>query len=134
MPANVKLNQNSLKILRGKNFASLATLNRDGSVQLTPVWVDTDGENVLVNTAIGRTKERNIARDSRVSISVPEWSNPYNYVTVQGVVEKKITGQQAEDHIDKMAKKYLGADRYGNRKSDEKRILFVIKPQRILQR
>ncbi len=135
MPATTpKLNENSLKILKGKNFAFLGTLNRDGSIQLTPVWVDIDGENVLVNTAIGRLKERNIARDTRVAISVPEWSNPYNFVSVQGTVEKKITGPEAEDHIDKMAKKYTGADKYPNRKPGEKRIMLVIKPRKILQR
>jgi PPOX class probable F420-dependent enzyme len=128
-----KLNENSLKILRGKNFAFLATLNRNGSIQLTPVWVDTDGENVLVNTAIGRVKERNIARDARVAISIPEWSNPYNFVSVQGTVEKKVTGQEAEDHIDKMAKKYTGADKYKNRKPGERRVMLVIRPQKILQ-
>jgi PPOX class probable F420-dependent enzyme len=134
MPTTPKLNENSLKILKGKNFAFLGTLNRDGSIQLTPVWVDTDGENVLVNTAIGRVKERNIARDARVAVSVPEWSNPYNFVSVQGTVEKKTTGQEAEDHIDKMAKKYTGADKYPNRKPGEKRVLLVIKPHKILQR
>ena len=134
MPTTPKLNENSLKILRGKNFAVLGTLNRDGSIQLTPVWVDVDGKNVFVNTAIGRVKERNIARDARVAISVPEWSNPYNYVSVQGTVERKITGQEAEDHIDKMAKKYTGADKYSNRKPGEKRIMLVIRPDRIIQR
>jgi PPOX class probable F420-dependent enzyme len=129
-----KLNENSLKILRGRNFAFLATLNRDGTPQLTPVWVDTDGENVLVNTAIGRVKEKNIARDPRVSVSVPDWKNPYTFITVNGAVVKKITGKEAEDHIDKMAKKYTGVDKYSNRKPGEKRILLTIKPKRIIQR
>ncbi len=128
------LNENSLKILRGKNFAFLATLNRDGTPQLTPVWVDTDGENVLVNTAVGRVKEKNVARDPRVSVSVPDWKNPYSFVSVNGVVVKKTTGKEAEDHIDKMAKKYAGVEKYTNRKPGERRILLTIKPKRILQR
>jgi PPOX class probable F420-dependent enzyme len=128
------LNENSLKILKGKNFGFFATLNRDGSPQLTPVWIDTDGENVFVNTAIGRVKEKNVRRDPRVSISVANWKNPYSFITVNGVVEKKVTGKVAEDHIDKMAKKYAGVEKYSNRKPGERRILFTIKPKRIIQR
>src|SRR5579863_3311567 len=80
---NTKLNENSLKILRGKNFAFLATVGRDGYPQVTPVWVDTDGENVLINTAVGRVKEKNLSRDPRVTVSVPDWTNPYSFVTIQ---------------------------------------------------
>jgi PPOX class probable F420-dependent enzyme len=130
---NTKLNENSLKILRGKNFAFLATVGRDGYPQVTPVWVDTDGENVLINTAVGRVKEKNLSRDPRVTVSVPDWTNPYSFVTIQGTIAKKTTGKEADDHIDKLAKKYTGADKYGSRQPGEKRVMFAIKPRRILQ-
>lgn len=126
-----KLEQSDLKILRDKNFAFLATIKEDGSPHVAPVWVDTDGENVLVNTAIGRVKEKNIARDPRVAIAVAESSNPYHFVSVEGTVEKKTTGKEAEDHIDKMAKKYTGAEKYPNRQPGERRVILIIKPERV---
>jgi PPOX class probable F420-dependent enzyme len=102
----------------------------DGSPQVTPIWIDTDGEHVLVNTAIGRLKDENVMRDPRVAVAVFDQSNPYNMVTIRGkVVERTTNG--AEEHIDKMAKKYLGLDKYPGRAPGEKRILLKIKPDKI---
>src|SRR5690348_9793401 len=110
----VKLDPRHLALLLGKNFVFISTLNKDGSPQLTPTWVDTDGENVLVNTAIGRKKQRNVTRDPRVSLSMYEQSNPYNHFSVDGIVVKQVKGKKAEEHIDKMAMKYEGLERYAN--------------------
>ncbi len=118
------------RLLQGKNFGYIATLMPDGSPQVTPIWIDTDGEHVLVNTAIGRLKDENVMRDPRVAVAVFDQSNPYNMVTIRGkVVERTTNG--AEEHIDKMAKKYLGLDKYPGRAPGEKRILLKIKPDKI---
>ncbi|MEP0824829.1 MAG: PPOX class F420-dependent oxidoreductase [Nitrososphaera sp.] len=118
------------QLLHDKNFAYLATIMSDGSPQVTPVWVDTDGEYVLINTAIGRLKYENVLRDSRVAVCVVDRNNPYNMVTIRGkVVEHTTIG--AEEHIDNMAKKYLGLDKYPGRAPGERRVLLKIKPTKI---
>src|SRR5919112_4680230 len=106
------------KLFEGKNFASLATLMKGGSPQVTPTWVDIDKSNntILVNTAKGRIKHRNISRDPRVAVSAIDFSNPYDMVTVRGRVVELIDGRDADDHIDKMAKKYLDKEKYPNRR------------------
>ena len=118
------------QLLSGKNFASFATLMKDGSPHVAPTWVDYDGEMVLINTAAGRIKEKNVNSDRRVALSVYESSNPYNMVTIRGNV-KEITNQDANSHIDKLAKKYLGLDSYPFRNPDEKRIILKIVPERV---
>ena len=110
-------------------FANLATLNGDGSPQVTPVWCDFDGTNIVVNTARGRAKDRNLRREPRVALSVLDPENPYRYLGVQGRVVE-MTEQGADAHIDKMAKKYLGADKYPYRQSGEVRVMFKIRPER----
>ena len=110
-------------------FAVLGTLMPDGSPQVTPVWVDYDGEHVLVNTARGRAKDRNMRRDGRVSLAIMDPENPYRYLEVRGRVAE-ITEQGADRHIDKMAKKYLGRDVYPSRRPGEVRVLYKIEPER----
>ncbi len=111
-------------------FANLATLNPDGSPQVTPVWVEFDGSNVLVNTARGRVKDRNLQRDKRVAISIVDPANPYRYLGIQGRVVN-MTEAGADAHIDKMAKKYLGKDKYPGRQPGEKRVLVTIEPVKV---
>ncbi|HEX8183450.1 MAG TPA: PPOX class F420-dependent oxidoreductase, partial [Blastocatellia bacterium] len=94
-----------------KAFANLATIMPDGTPQVTPVWVDYDGEHILVNSARGRQKDKNMERNSSVALSIMDPENPYRYLEVRGRVAK-ITEDGAEDHIDKMAKKYIGQDKY----------------------
>lgn len=94
------------QLLLGKNFASFATLMKDGSPHVSPTWVDYDGDTVLINTAAGRIKERNVSQDKRIALSVYDSSNPYNMVAIRGRV-KEITEQGAYSHIDKLAKRYL---------------------------
>ncbi|MFL6513065.1 MAG: PPOX class F420-dependent oxidoreductase [Nitrososphaera sp.] len=120
-----------VKLFEGKNFAFFATLMKDGSPQVTPTWVDIDKNNntILVNTAKGRIKHRNISRDPRVAVSVVDSSNPYDMVTVRGRVIEQINGKDADDHIDKLAKKYLDQLKYPNRRPGEERVLLKIKPE-----
>ena len=111
-----------------KVFANLATVMPNGAPQVTPVWVDFDGENVLVNTAEGRQKDKNLQREPRVSLALLDPDNPYRYLEVRGrVVERTHNG--ADDHINKMAKKYLGKDIYPFRQPGEVRVLYKIKPE-----
>ncbi len=127
-----KLSAKAQSIIKGKNFGLLAELNPDGSPHLTPVWVDTDGKHVLINTAIGRVKERNIRRDPRVAITVLDQANPYSWVMVRGRVAERVTGREADDHIDSLSKKYTGREKFTKQKPDEKRVIFKIEPEQVV--
>jgi len=111
-----------------KIFASLVTLMPDGSPQVTPVWIDFDGEHVLFNTAAGRQKDKNLQRDGRVALALVDPDNPYRYLEVRGrVAERTLDG--ADDHINKLAKKYLNKDVYPYRQPGEQRVLYKVKPE-----
>lgn len=126
-----KLGDKGKKLLEGKNVVFIATINKDGSPHLTPVWVDTDGENVLINTATGRKKLRNLEKDSRVAVGVYDMTNPYDHLTIEGKVVKQTKGKAADDHIDKLSKKYTGKDKYQGRSPNEERVMLVIKPLKV---
>ena len=118
------------KLLEGKNFGLLATLMPDGSPQITPIWVDVEDNFVLVNTATGRQKPLNINRDPRVAIIVSPTDNPYAYATIRGRVVE-VTNEGARSHIDKLANKYLGEDKYPFGPPTEERLIVRIQPERI---
>ena len=118
------------KLLEGRNFAFVATLMKDGWPQITPTWVDLENGKILVNTAEGRLKQKNISRDDRITMSVSDQNNPYHMVTVRGRVVEQTT-EGADEHIDKLARKYLGVDKYPLHSSNEKRIILKIKPERV---
>ncbi|HEX3796394.1 MAG TPA: PPOX class F420-dependent oxidoreductase [Acidimicrobiales bacterium] len=111
-------------------LASLATLNPDGSPQITPLWIDLDGDNVLFNTAEGRKKARNLEKDARVAVSVVDPNDPYNVVALRGTVID-VSTDGADAHIDSLAKKYLGVDTYPMRKEGEVRIRVTVRTDRI---
>lgn len=119
------------KLFEGKNFVYIASLMKDGSPQVTPTWVDIDNDTILVNTAVGRLKHKNISRDGRVALAIADQYNPYNMVTIRGKVVDQIIGQEAEEHIDKLAEKYLGKDKYPFRAPGERRVLLKIKPEKV---
>jgi PPOX class probable F420-dependent enzyme len=125
-----ELSDKAKRLLKGKNFAFVATVNKDGTPQLTPTWVDTDGENVLVNTALGRQKAKNVARDPRLTVGVFDLANPYDYVSISGKVVKQVTGKDADDHIDKLSMKYTGTPKYKRMNPNEKRLILVIQPSK----
>ena len=114
-------------ILQKPAFAHLATLMPDGSPQVSPVWVDVDGDTILVNSAEGRVKDRNVVADTRVAISVTDPENPYSAVMIRGTVTER-TNEGAVDHINAMAKKYLGKDTYPFGQPGEVRVLYKITP------
>ena len=111
-------------------FAQLATLMPDGSPQVTPVWLDYDGTHVRVNSAKGRVKDKNMRRDKRVALSIQDPENAYRYIAVRGEVVE-ITEQGADAHIDALAKKYLGKDRYPFRSAGEVRVIYKIRPDKV---
>jgi PPOX class probable F420-dependent enzyme len=122
--------ENIVRLFEGRNFAFLATVKKDGSPQVTPTWVDRDNDIILINTAKGRVKQENVSRDPRVSISLVDDRNPYSMVTITGKVIDQTT-EGADEHIDKLARRYLNADRYPNHSADVKRVILKIKPERI---
>ena len=111
-----------------KSFAHLATLMPDGQPQSTPVWCDFDGTHVIINSAKGRRKDQNIRHDQRVALSIQDPDNPYRYLEVRGKVVE-VTEQGADDHIDRMAKKYLGLSKYPNRQPGEVRVIYKIEAE-----
>lgn len=119
-------------IIVGKNFAHIATLMPGGSPQVTPVWIDIEGDSdvLLVNTADGRQKARNLDRDARVALSIADSANPYRYIQVRGRVIEKTT-EGADAHIDRMAKKYMGVDSYPMRTPSEQRVIYRIQPEKV---
>jgi PPOX class probable F420-dependent enzyme len=123
-------NENIVRLLDGRNFAFLATVKKDGSPQVTPTWIDRDNDIILINTAEGRMKHRNVTRDPRVSISLVDNRNPYSMVTISGRVTEQ-TADGADEHIDKLARKYLNVDKYPGHSPDVRRIILKIKPEKI---
>ena len=124
------LSEGVKKLFREPNYGHMATLMPDGSPQVSPVWVDMDGDRILVNTAEGRVKPRNVRRDARVAISIYNQENPYSSAFIRGRVVE-ITHEGAEEHIDKLAKKYLGQDTYPYRQPGDKRVILVIEPEHV---
>ena len=116
-----------LDLLQKKAFAQLATLMPDGSPHVAPVWCDYDGRNIVINTAKGRVKDVNMRRDPRVAIDILDPDNPYRHLSIRGRVVD-MTEKGADEHIDKMAKKYIGQDRYPNRAPGEVRVICKIEP------
>jgi PPOX class probable F420-dependent enzyme len=113
-----------------KAFANLATVNPNGSPQVTPVWFDFDGKYIRVNSARGRVKDKNMRRDPRVALSILDPDNPYRYLAIRGRVIK-ITEDGAVDHINALAKKYRGMETYRGRSPGEVRVMYVIEPRRV---
>ncbi len=121
---------NDLKnFIEEKHLAHFVTLMKDGSPQVTPVWVDHDGTHVLINTAEGRQKPRNLARNPAVALSIAPDEAPYRYVQIRGTVVE-ITREGAWDHICKMSEKYTGNPQYGGN-PEEQRIIIKILPEHI---
>lgn len=116
-------------ILDKRAFAHVATVDADGAPQVTPVWIDYDGEHILVNSQKGRKKDRNMRKRAQVGISILDPDDPYRYLGVQGQVVE-ITEEGAEAHIHHLARKYTGHD-YSNLKPGDVRVIYKIKPTRV---
>ena len=130
MQVNREIDDFVIQLLTGKNFGFVATLMKDGSPQITPTWIDFDGKSILINTAEGRIKQKNVSRDPHVAISIVDQNNPYNMVTIRGKVIEQ-TSNGADDHIDKLAKRYLGVDKYPFSSQNEKRVILKVQPEKV---
>ena len=113
-----------------KAFVYLATTMADGTPQVTPIWFNTDGENILINSAAGRIKDRNMRARANVALCIADPSNAYRYLQIRGKVVE-ITTNGADDHIDALAFKYTGKEKYPNRKAGEQRVTYKILPIKI---
>ena len=117
------------ELLEQPNHAVVSTFNRDGSVHNTVVWIDAEDGTVAVNSALGRKWPTNLERDPRVTLLVYEQGNPYNYVEIRGTATG--TRQGADEHINRLTKKYIGQDEYPFRQPGEERVKFVIEPEHV---
>lgn len=125
------LDDRDRELLKGKNFVHVSTLRPDGTIQTVPVWVDvSDDGNVLLNSAEGRAWPENLRRTGRATLTVQNLENPYEYVTITGRLVED-THENADEHIDSLAKKYLGEDRYPFRQPGEQRVKLAIAPERV---
>lgn len=125
------MNDKVIKLFEGRNLVFIATIMNDGSPQLSPVWADMEeGGHVLVNTAEGRIKHKNVLRDPRVAISVVDNNNPLNMTTMRGKVVEIIPDYQYQ-HANRLTKKYMGKDKYPFRQPGEKRIILKILPEKV---
>jgi PPOX class probable F420-dependent enzyme len=115
-------------LFQKRAFASLGTLMPDGRPQVTPVWCDFDGEHIIFNSAKGRQKDKNVRRDPRVAMTLMDPENPYRYLEIRGRVVE-ITEEGASANIDKLAKKYLGVDKYPYSRPGEVRVIYKVKPE-----
>jgi PPOX class probable F420-dependent enzyme len=118
------------ELLKAKNFVVVSTLRPDGSVHAAPTWIDVQDGKPTLNTAEGRTWPRNLERDPRVTLTVQNAENPYEYVTIRGRVTERTT-DGADEHIDALAKKYMGVDSYPLRKPGEQRVILRIEPDHV---
>ncbi len=124
------MNEKTIKLFQDKNLVFIATLMKDGSPQLSPVWANYEDGHVLVNTAEGRIKHKNVLRDPRVAISVVSKDNPLDMTTIRGTVVEMIPDYDYK-HADRLTKQYMGRDHYPFKRKDEKRIIFKIRLERI---
>jgi PPOX class probable F420-dependent enzyme len=127
----VEIPQAFRDLLDGKKaFANVATVMSDGSPQVTPVWFDTAGGKLRINTARGRVKSRTMKEGAKVAMAIMDPDNPYRYIQIRGTVTRA-TEEGADAHIDSLAKKYLGKDKYPFRQPGEQRITFEITPEAV---
>ena len=124
------INDKVIKLFSEKNLVFIATIMKDGSPQLSPVWANYDDGFVLVNTAEGRIKHKNILRDPRVAVSVVSKDNPLDMTTIRGTVVEIISDEKYH-HADKLTQQYMGREHYPFKREGEKRIVLKIKPLKV---
>lgn len=117
-------------LFQKRAFANLGTVRPNGAARVTPVWCDIEGDSVILNTAKGRHQDKNIRRDGRVALVITDPDNPYRYLEIRGHAVE-IFDQDAEKHLDKMAKKYLGADTYPYRQPGEERVMYRVEAEQV---
>jgi PPOX class probable F420-dependent enzyme len=126
----MSLDEDAVRLAKGKNYATVVTLMPDGQPQALLTWVDTDEEHILVNTEPVRQKARNLARDPRVTVFIRAEDSPWDWAEIRGHVTETITGDEARRHIDELSRKYTGHD-YATQIGPEGRVIFVIAPDKV---
>ncbi len=124
------MDEKAVKLFSGKNLVFIATVMKDGSPQVSPVWANYDDGYVLINTAEGRIKHKNILRDNRVAVSVVSKDNPLEMTTIRGIVEELIPDYEYK-HADKLTRQYMDREHYPFKRDDEKRVILKIKPNKV---
>ena len=124
------MDEKAEKLFQTKNLVFIATIMKDGSPQLSPVWANYESGYILVNTAEGRIKHKNIIQDPRVAVSVVANDNPLDMTTIRGKVIEIISDYDYK-HADQLTLQYMGRDHYPFKRKDEKRIILKIKPERV---
>jgi PPOX class probable F420-dependent enzyme len=124
------LDEETIRLAKGPNLATVVTLMPDGQPQALLTWVDTDGEVLLVNTEPQRQRARNVARDPRVTVLIHSSDSPWDWSEVRGHVVGTVTGQAARDHIDALSQKYVGTE-YKNPIGPHGRVILRIAPDKI---
>ncbi len=124
------LDQDTIKLAKGKNLATVVTLMPDGQPQAQLTWIDTDGDNILVNTEPQRQRGKNLRRDSRITVLLHSAQDPWDWSEVRGHVIETIDGQKARDHIDELSNRYVGRD-YANPIGPQGRVIYVVKPDKV---
>ena len=119
------------RLFTGRNLVFISTLSHDGSPNITPVWADIEEKFILINSFEGSAKVRNARRDPRVALSIVDTFNTYNMVSIKGKAVE-ITTEGADEHIKKLAKKYLGIGKYYYRKPKQTRVIMKIKPDKLI--
>jgi len=119
------------RLFQGRNLAFICTLSKDGSPHITPMWADMEGDIILINTFENSAKSKNTKKDARIAISVVESNNPYNMVSIKGRVIDQTT-EGADEHLKKLAKRYLGIGKYYYREPNRKRVILKIKPEKAM--
>lgn len=127
----VKLTDAQRKLLDAKNFAHIATIDDTGAPQVTPVWIEFDGTHVVFNTEEKRAKVKHLKKSPRVAICVSNAENPYHYIEIRGTVVE-MTREGADEMIDRLAKKYLGQDKYPFNKPGDVRLIVKVAPEKVL--
>lgn len=128
-----ELSEKARTLLSNPNYLYVATVNPNGSPQVTPVWSDVSDGRVIFNTAIGRVKERNLRRDPRIGLSITAREDPWDKVDIRGRAVEFIEGEQADRHIDDLSEKYTGKRPYPWRRPGERRVIVVVEPDRVYE-
>jgi PPOX class probable F420-dependent enzyme len=128
-----ELSSKTRALFEEPNYLFVATVNPDGSPQVTPVWTDVQDGHIRFNTAVGRAKERNLRRDPRVGLSITHRDDPWNKVDIRGRVVDFIEGEESDRQIDDLSEKYTGQRPYPWRNPEERRVIVVIEPERVYE-
>ena len=124
------MDEKAIKLFSAKNLVYIATVMKDGAPQVSPVWANYEDEHIMVNTAEGRIKHKNVLRDPRVAVSVVSKNNPLDMTTIRGTVDELIPDYEYK-HADKLTLQYMGRPHYPFKRDDEKRVILKIKPDKV---